>query len=124
MPTAREFVAIAERLDDVAQWAGGPLTALAHARQGVVTGGSLTSLITRTLLEANDHLTVNARTCRAAAEVARDRAEACELYTRMMEDYRAALERCNEELAAAPYLVGSIAWPNRPARPGPWAEED
>jgi len=123
MPTAREFDAIADRLDDVAQDAGGPLTALGAARHGVVTGGSLTSLITRTLEEAYDQLEVNARTCRAAAEVARDRAAACELYTRMMEDYRIDLARCNEELAAAPYLVGSIAWPDRPAKPGPWAED-
>lgn len=123
MPTGREFDAIADRLDDVAQYASGPLTALGYARQGVVTGGSLTSLITRTLEEAYDHVELNARTCRAAAEVARDRSAACELYTRMMEDYRLDLARCNEELAAAPYMVGSIAWPDRPAQPGPWAEE-
>ena len=123
MPTASEFDHAAREFDEVSRWVGGPLSSIGFANQHVCIGGQLVGLIQRTIDDASRHVRVVVESCGTAADTARRRAAGCRRYTDAMVDYRAAMDRAEQLMAADPSRLAVIDWPTRPIRPGPWAEE-
>lgn len=123
MPTASEFDRTSGELEDIAVWVGGPLTAIGCAHQDVAIGGWVADLIERTIDDATRQVRTVATSCRDAATLARQRADACRAYTAAMVAHRSEVERLETLVVVDPSAHGTISWPSRPAPPGPWADE-
>lgn len=122
MPTADEFLTVAERVDRTGAAATAALASVERSVDGALVGGTLADRLARTLVEATASSRRICNGLAALADTARERAAECRAFTAAMATYRTDVARWEAAMAVAPGLdAGPV--PRRPSRPGPWAEE-